>query len=451
MPSERQGLSLILFFKLTWPILFVIGFAATFDLSFDFVGLSFLLVVLQSALFLGYSAARPATLFLMYWIFGFSFLGLIPWLHYSEGVTIWRAFPPETTTYVSTNTAVFFANLGTFVTYQYAIRKRGTRAAHSRFIRRPQLTAFLLLVFSVLGFLGVLYNNNFDFRLLFFRGLFDQSRDVVFTSSALALVFGMLSRMTPAFAFYFSVTELERQLYLKIILFGLLVLAVFPTGVARYFVAYTYIPVLMIMVPAMRRGAIFALVFLLALLFVFPFLDQFRYFAGFDQIRILPSGQFFFAAHFDAYENFASAVEAHFITDGYQLLGALLFFVPRVVWSDKPVGSGYEMAETMGYVFNNISMPFLGEGYVNFGFVGVIVFSLIIGYLMGRGDRVLAPAPGAGRKLNYRNTIYYFLFGGLFFVFRGDLLSSFAYLAASLIVALFIGGSLRLLNSRLRT
>ncbi|OWY14207.1 hypothetical protein B6V73_16555 [Thioclava sp. JM3] len=437
-----------IFFQLIWPVLILLGFVATFGLSFDLVGFSFLLTTTQSALFLGLSATRRASLLLLYWIFAFTFLGLIPWLHYTKGVTIWRSSAIAPATYVDVNLMIFFSGFATFVAHNLAFRKRSRSVAKHFSITRPQLTAFLLVALAGLGFLGVLYINNFNPRLLFFRGLLGETREAVFTSSSSALVFGMLTRLAPPFAFYFAATELHRHRFLQLFLFAVVLLAVFPTGVARYFVAYTYIPILMIMLPAMRRGTNFALTLLLSLLVVFPFLDQFRYYSASEKISLLPTETFFFAAHFDAYENFASAFEAHFISDGYQLLGALLFFVPRSFWPAKPVGSGFEMADRLGYIFNNISMPFLGEGYVNFGIVGVILFGLVIGYLMGRADRTLGPRANLNSRLNYQNTVYYFLFGGVFFVFRGDLLSSFAYLSAGLVVSWSIGAILRAINSK---
>ncbi|OOY22033.1 hypothetical protein BMI86_05770 [Thioclava sp. DLFJ5-1] len=351
-------------------------------------------------------------------------------------------------TYLDINMAIFLANFVTFSAYHLSARRHIFFRARPYQVRRPSLTAFVLIIFSALGFLGVLFSNAFELSLLLFRGLVDQARDAVITSSSLSLIFGMFTRFLPVFCFYFAITELRNMRLLKVALFFLMIMSVFPTGVARYMVAYTYIPVLLIMVPSARKGFNFALVFLLSLLFVFPFLNQFRHFDGFSRIGLLPSQDFFFAAHFDAFENFASAFDAHFVTGGYQLLGALLFFVPRTFWPDKPVGSGYQLSENAGYIFNNISMPFLGEGYVNFGFFGIILFAAFIGYAMVGADRTLERQVQSGMQINYHTSVLYFLFGALFFILRGDLLSSFAYMSAGIMVSWFVSASVRLLNRK---
>ena len=37
----------------------------------------------------------------------------------------------------------------------------------------------------------------------------------------------------------------------------------------------------------------------------------------------------------------------------------------------------------MDYIFGGISMPFIGEGYVNFGLIGSLIFMLFLGILLG--------------------------------------------------------------------
>jgi len=175
-----------------------------------------------------------------------------------------------------------------------------------------------------------------------------------------------------------------------------------------------------------------------AIVFVFPFLEQFRYFSGWDSITFSPNPNFFRQAHFDAYENMLSAIEAEFVTYGYQLLGVLLFFVPRAFWQDKPVGSGYQLAENLGYRFNNISMPFLGEGYVNFGIIGFVLFSISAGFSMARLDKAFSGILSAKRVYSYEASIYLYLIGALFFFLRGDLLSSFSFTVAGLAVAFLV-------------
>lgn len=409
--------------------------------------MSFLFSCSLSAILVALASTKRASLALIYWLFSLTFLGLIPWLHYSEGVAIWRRGLLDTSTIIYVNTMVSLANVLTFITYEKVLERKQQRKAAPLTIKRPGLTYLVLLSLSFLGFVGVLASVGFEPQLLFIRGLSGQAREAVFESGTSSLLANTFFRMIPVFSFYLIFTEYKKAWPFKLIIFLIFIFSVFPTGVARYLVGYAYLPLLLITVPLMRSGAVFGITMVSAILFVFPFLEQFRYFTRFSDISILPTRQFFFSAHFDAYENFASSVASDFISGGYQLLGVLLFFIPRVFWPDKPVGSGYTLALEQGYSFGNISMPLLGEGFVNFGFYGVVLFAISIGLIMGRIDGFMNSKSDGAEVSSFRSAIYYSLFGGLFFVMRGDLLSSFAYLIGSLFVATLIWYLVLLLNA----
>ena len=424
-----------------------LGFIFSFEMKYNLVGLSFLILMAQSVVFLSLTFTRKVNLVVIYFIFTVMFLSIIPWLHYSNNHYIWRTSPIPDSIYLIVNTLIFLANIIIFFTYLFNSKNIKRRVVDIPSLKNEKISALTLFVLSGMSFLFLFYLNNYSISQLLFRGLVDEHKVLVLESSSLSLLFGMVFRLTPVFCFFYAATQIKGKAVTKFLLLLIMILSVFPTGVARYMVAFVYIPLALLYIPIMRRASVFSVTLIISLLFIFPFLDQFRYFAGFNGLKIFPSVEFFYAAHFDAYENFASAVESNFVTYGYQLLGSLLFFVPRVFWPGKPVGSGYEMAENNGYSFNNISMPFLGEGYVNFGVAGVLIFSVLIGYFMAKTDSRFAAKNDARIKPNYFSAVYYFLIGALFFLLRGDLLSSFAYISAGLIVALFIAKLMRLVNS----
>ena len=113
------------------------------------------------------------------------------------------------------------------------------------------------------------------------------------------------------------------------------------------------------------------------------------------------------------------------VTYGNQLLGALFFWIPRSVWPSKPVGSGYFVAEQTELSFNNISMPFWGEGYINFGYLGVIIFAIALAIVIARIDSKFWNK--VVTQQNLEPIKYYLLLGLLIFILRGDMLSSTAY------------------------
>src|SRR5699024_6386774 len=79
-------------------------------------------------------------------------------------------------------------------------------------------------------------------------------------------------------------------------------------------------------------------------------------------------------------------IEQRGIFWGYQLLGSLFFFIPRSIWSTKPVGSGYTVGKILNWDFTNVSMPLIGEFYMNFGQLGVIILAILLGTILKKLD-----------------------------------------------------------------
>ena len=163
------------------------------------------------------------------------------------------------------------------------------------------------------------------------------------------------------------------------------------------------------------------------ILILFPFLDQFRRFNP-EQFNFKIELSHLQSAHFDAYQNFVRAIEMDFISYGNQLLGALLFFVPRSFWPEKAIGSGSVVAVDQNYEHLGISMPFIGEGFVNFGIIGSSLFMFLLGVLLGNLDRIAWKVKNLNQDCLFLY-YYYLLFGMVFFTMRGDLINSMAFLA----------------------
>lgn len=108
---------------------------------------------------------------------------------------------------------------------------------------------------------------------------------------------------------------------------------------------------------------------------------------------------------------------------GMQILSALLFWIPRSLWSGNVVGTGqylgdYLMSEHNGW-FNNISSPFPLEGFVDFGFIGVVLHGLVAGYFIKYTDKLMKID-----AIHYLLGIH--LSANVMFLFKGPLLLTLA-------------------------
>ena len=67
---------------------------------------------------------------------------------------------------------------------------------------------------------------------------------------------------------------------------------------------------------------------------------------------------------------------------GKTYLAAIFFWVPRVIWPDKPHGAGYYTGREILEVGTGVPPSPQAEAYWNFGFIGVVLIALLNGMLL---------------------------------------------------------------------
>lgn len=189
-------------------------------------------------------------------------------------------------------------------------------------------------------------------------------------------------------------------------------------------------------------GAATTLGLIFGLLFVFPFADLFR--NSLDarlSDRIAESttiSELTKNGDFDAFQMVVNTVDTLQHADfqlGRQIGGALLFWVPRSIWTGKPIATGQWVAEKQGFVFTNLSSPLWAEFYADGGFFLLVVGFIGYGYLVRTIDKwyALSHKSGDARVISIIVPIYA---GYQLFLLRGSLMPAVAYLAPMLLVAL---------------
>lgn len=222
--------------------------------------------------------------------------------------------------------------------------------------------------------------------------------------------------------------------FLIVLLIGIIIN--FPTGIARNKLAVIYIGLLLLLLKPYYKNKFFIkYLVLFGLLFAFPLVNIFRNndFNDLNYIQIsLPDPtQDFIEGDFDSYSMLSRSIYYFHTTEvnyGRQILGNILFFVPRSIWSEKPVGSGYTIAKDLGWQFANVSCPYIGEGYINFGIIGVLFFAILMAYIVNKCDRKYKNGLVHNKTtISLISIIYPFLLGFIVFILRGDLLSSLSF------------------------
>jgi hypothetical protein len=143
----------------------------------------------------------------------------------------------------------------------------------------------------------------------------------------------------------------------------------------------------------------------------------------------------YFSINYDSWANIYTAIEiagAHGVQWGHQLLGSLLFFVPSGIWSGKPLATGIYLANylSVNYSmwFTNLSAPLIAEGYLDFGFVGVILYAGVAAFVVTLLNKV---ALRGSRWVSFPLAVYGAVL--LMIVLRGSLMIALGFASAALL------------------
>lgn len=385
----------------------------------------FLLLMLQSLYYLFGRGIVGFSIYKIYFIFSYIFMGYAPLLHYADSLVFWGAMQPSVGDYIITLFYLIVFNFIVGFSYNYNLLEKYRLSVYER--NEPNhynyhISNILIITCVTLVTFLSLYKNGFNLNSVFFRSV--KNDDAIVFGNSLSLIIARFTSFFPMFALLIYSKFNKGKYICKTYLLLCLLLCAFPLSISRFAVAAIYLPICLFYFKRLMGGQLMTIGMIGSICIIFPFMEQFRYFNESSKVSFLPDPNFFYAAHFDAFQNTLSALNSGLITYGYQLLGSLFFYIPRTFWPDKPIGTGAQLAENLGYSFTNISMPFAAEAYINFGVLGGLTWALSLAYAMRKLDILYWTK---SYKSDYFTMIYFFSIAFLTFILRGDLMSSFAY------------------------
>lgn len=391
---------------------------------------------------LGYSLNNIISMFM------FVFMFLAPVVQYTNQVFPWGD------TYLITDEKVIITNFLIFVfftiyfiTYDIFIGKYNKR------INREKVLAFIntKLILNI-GFVIAVMSAMYIIYITGFNNLFARSTNNTGLESVQSLIVNNFLKGFPMTVLllhivYWKNNKKTFDILQLIILIISTILINFPTGNPRFQVAVVYLALLISIKQKFKNKYLFQYIFFIGLFLVFPLINIFRNntFNDLKALNISLSNPLddFLTGNFDAYSMLTRSiiyVEDFGSTFGRQLLGSILFFVPRNIWPTKPIGSGAFLGEEyFGWNFTNVSMPYIGEGYINFGVIGVVLFSILLSFSTSKLDYkyeqiTLEPS---SNEIQVISVVYPLLIGFVFFIMRGDLLSTLSFTIGNGIMPIF--------------
>jgi oligosaccharide repeat unit polymerase len=419
----------VLFRVLAFIIIIVLMFFL-YPFEAESISSSFIFVNFTILLFCSFSLIMsPVPSYSMYnstFLFSFIFFGLAPLLERLNGISYWGGGELPDASYVSVSwLALGFILLMSFV-YTIFFGKVRPNVDVFRFAlnyRIKERHAWGLIALSFFSAMLILFYNKFNFTGVFLRG--GEGVERYKLSVPVRLIYYYIVKPIPVIALIFYLAQYKVK-WFDVNYLILLVLALvfcFPTSIPRFLVAALYLPLAILLVEKMRRPFIYPVVILASVFTIFPFLDKFRSFNNSETLFDF-NFNFLLKGHLDSFQNTVRLIEADLVSYGESLFGILLFWFPRSIWADKPIGSGSFMAQEVGLNFDNIGLSLLGEGYLSFGYAGVFIFSILWVYFSFKLDMSFWKKGFRGNH----NKIYYLIsIGMVFLILRGDLISAFAY------------------------
>ena len=361
------------------------------------------------------------------YLFIYLFIGIAPLYQYSKHVTLWGGEQLTGEHFFLTNCIFIIALISYEFFYKLFYNKEHAKPKQNLHIRYHTNKKLPILI-TILSTLITLYAFKSYPLLLFLREI--RGEEIIkfdsFGNTSLNLIYTILIRPIPitvlVFYNYFYSKFDKSCIFLLIIS----LITNFPLSLPRFYVAALYLPLLLSFFKKLiYHHILIKNCFILGTLYLFPFLNQGRTVKQIDDISFSTSINYemFLEGHFDTFQNFTRVIINDTVTWGQQLIGVILFWVPRSIFPNKPIGSGGYIAHLYGLNFDHISLNYWGEGWINFGIVGIPIFSIILAYINAKLDYKF----WENRGMLLFAVIYFIYLGLMFFILRGDLISCFAY------------------------
>ena len=175
---------------------------------------------------------------------------------------------------------------------------------------------------------------------------------------------------------------------------GLLVILVNPLNVTRFVLISVWLPISLGLLGRQVRFYVAYAGLLFGLLFLMPILSATTRLgkdALPDSVEQLHQTNPVYVKFVDVFDTLCYA-DRIVDTTGYQMgrntTAVILFFVPRSLWPGKPIVGGLTVGSELQKFYtagtSNLSFYFGGDLYMDFGYLGVLVGSFIVGLIWNR-------------------------------------------------------------------
>ena len=401
---------------------------------------------------------------MMFWCYTYTFLGLAPLAQLRED--FWPfSVPRIDDTYVAAATLIVLVGCGAFIggaafDNVRAVRRRQSAGHTSDVVKQLFTINYPRAV--VLSMIAIVIDIYFLSRLgwtIFLQSrteVLDTQNDVWGQSSTFAMMRGAAA--TAPLVAFLALIRFRREAKsallrgknvsafvmgsntVLLVVMGLVLAVIMnPVSNARYLFGTAMLAVATAfgLFATRQRFRYTACGFLVGMLLIFPLADAFRNsreaeLKATNPIELLLAGD---------YDSFAQLMNGYLVgaRDGIvpmkQLSGVLLFWVPRTLWTTKPMDTGPYIAEGRGYFFTNLSAPLWIELYLNGSWLLLAVGMFALGFAIHRWDTRLDAELSRYRMPGLLACVLPFY---LMILLRGSLLQAASFLSCVVVFSAFV-------------
>ena len=394
-----------------------------------------------NAVFIIVSAIKDSRSFSLnktFWYFNFFFLFLAPLLQYLSNYKMWQ-FDVKVEDYIKTNIVLFIWFLIYFLFYNYVFKGniKSKKEEDAITFSKTNLNRFVFISLISLVIMSLLIG----FKNLFLRSANNVVISIGFINTIVNNSLRTISVYSLAYSLYYFKKEKKCTLLYIIVFFILTIILNYPVSTTRYWSGAVYLGIAIIMFKNIIKGRMFDIGLLFVFAILFPIFQLFKWYGLTDIINGNATRELinvYNNADFDAYSMFVRAfyyVDENSITYGKQLFSTLLFFIPRAIWPNKSLPTGELIATFQNQTFTNLSCPLPAEAYVNFGYIGIIIYAIILSWGFKKMDCIYWKT---SNKIRYIDYIYPFSIGLLILWLRGSFHPATIYIFVFYLVLIII-------------
>lgn len=359
---------------------------------------------------------RKYSLNKVFWYFSFFFLFLAPLFQYVTEYQPWGHFLSHDNL-IKTNYTLIIWFILYAITYKISKVKKKTYGEKIQ-LKNSTVNFFIVCSFIALAIAVILIG----FKDLFSRG----NNQVDFGVGFVNVIISNFIRTIPVYALAYSLYYYKKNklnLFKILTLIFLLVFLNYPVSISRYWIGTVYIGIGIIAFGKLLKSKTFDVGIVFVFAVIFPLFQVFKWYTLeelFNGTATFNLATVYNNADFDAYSLLTRTfeyIDSFGITYGKQLLSSVLFFIPRIIWPTKAIPTGELIASSQNQFFTNLSAPLQAEGLINFGYIGIILYAIILAKVLKYMDVRYWEKENDGT--HFIDYIYPFSLGLLIFLLRG--------------------------------